>query len=93
MATNKRNQTIRGLSVDKNKVRPRLTPEIRATMTAAEKKEYNKQRLVEYRNEYNKLYQEAYGSGVNKRIREEQEAALRFYREYQATQTLIEVSK
>jgi hypothetical protein len=92
MDTKRSSQTKRGLTVDQSKVRPKLTKEQRLTMTPDEKRIYHQERLREYRSEYNLMYAKA--TYVAERIRriEEQQTALQFYRDYKATQALIEVS-
>lgn len=90
---NKRSQqTKRGLSVNQSKVRPKLTKEQRLTMSPDEKKEYHKERLREYRTEYNLMYARATYIAERLQRQEEQKLALQFYRDFKATQALIEVS-
>jgi hypothetical protein len=76
------NQQERGLSVNQDKIRPKLTSEQRKTMTDDEKKEYHAGRLKEYRNEYKILYAKEVVSKQIADARKEKEYALIFYRQH-----------
>jgi hypothetical protein len=76
------NQQERGLSVDLNKIRPKLTTEQRKTMTNDEKKEYNAGRLKEYRNAYSSLYNERIIFQHKYQEKQEKIEALAFYKKY-----------
>lgn len=89
MTNNRSNQQIRGLCVDKDKIRPKLTKEQRKSMSVAEKKEYTAERLKEYRSQYNFLYARATYMAERDRIKEERETAYQFYKDYMAKQSPI----
>jgi hypothetical protein len=83
---NRHNQKERGLSVNQEKILPKLTSEQRKTMSEEEKKAYNARRLKQYRTEYINLYQKEVL--LKERIGEKQEKieALAFYRKYKEEQ-------
>jgi hypothetical protein len=83
------NQQERGLSVNQDKIRPKLTSEQRATWSMADKKAYNALRLKEYRNEYVLLYAKEVVSKLKADTKKEKEDALIFYKQYKAQQALI----
>lgn len=76
------NQQERGLSVDLDKIRPKLTSEQRKTMTVDEKKTYNAGRLKEYRNAYSTLYNSKVIFPHKYEEKQEQIEALAFYKKY-----------
>ena len=82
----RQNQKKQGLSVEQSKIRPKLTPEQRKTMTMDEKKEYSAQRLKEYRNAYSDLYMSKVLNYEPKSVKIEKEIAYKFYKEYLAKQ-------
>jgi hypothetical protein len=83
------NQQERGLSVNLDKIRPKLTAEQRITMTEEEKKEYHAGRLKEYRNEYRILYAKEVVSKNIEETRKEKRDALAFYRAFKQEQAVI----
>lgn len=85
------NQRERGLSVNQDKIRPKLTSEQRITMSEAEKKEYNAGRLKEYRNEYVALYSKEVVAKNRAEARQEKKDALAFYKQHKALQAQIAV--
>ena len=85
------NQQERGLSVNLDKIRPKLTAEQRITMTEEEKKEYHAGRLKEYRNEYRILYAKQVVSKQIADARKEKEDALLFYRAFKQQQEALAV--
>ena len=76
------NQQERGLSVNQDKIRPKLTSEQRRTMPEQEKKAYNAARLKEYRNEYVSMYAKEVVSKRKADARKEKEDALAFFRAF-----------
>lgn len=87
----KRTQTERGISVNQNDIRPKLTSAQRKTMTADEKKEYSAQRLKEYRKAYSELYISKITGKDKSAEKKEREIAYRFYKEYKARQELLQL--
>lgn len=88
---NRSNQTTRGLSVNQDLIPPKLTKEQRATMTMEEKKEYAKNRLIQYRELYRHIYRaEVLGIKPLDSTQERAEA-LAFYRKHKAEQSILEV--
>lgn len=85
------NQQERGLSVNQDKIRPKLTSEQRKTMTEQEKKAYNALRLKEYRTEYVNLYSKEVVSKGRAIAKQEKKDALIFYQQYKAQQAQIAV--
>lgn len=85
------NQRERGLSVNQDKIRPKLTSEQRISMTEQEKKAYNAERLKEYRNEYIALYSKEVVSKGRKEAKKEKQEAIAFYKQYKAQQAQIAV--
>lgn len=85
------NQQERGLSVNQDKIRPKLTSLQRKTMTEQEKKEYNAGRLKEYRNEYIALYSKEVVSKGRAEAKQEKKDALVFYQQYKSQQAQIAV--
>ena len=83
------NQQERGLSVNQDKIMPKLTSEERRTMSEAEKKAYNAKRLKQYRNEYVSLYAKEVVSKGRAEKRQEKKDALVFYQQYKAQQAII----
>jgi hypothetical protein len=79
------NQQERGLSVDLNTIRPKLTKEQRKTMTTDEKKAYNAERLREYRNAYASLYNDRVLYQHKYEEKKEKIEALAFYKKYKDT--------
>jgi hypothetical protein len=80
------NQQERGLSVNQDKIRPKLTSEQRTTMTEQEKKAYNALRLKEYRNAYSSIYSKEVHAKRTADARKERKEALIFYQKYKAEQ-------
>jgi hypothetical protein len=80
------NQQERGLSVNQDKIRPKLTSEERKTMTEQEKKAYNALRLKEYRNAYSSIYSKEVHAKRTADARKERKEALIFYQKYKAEQ-------
>jgi hypothetical protein len=85
------NQQERGLSVNQDKIRPKLTSEQRKTMSEEEKKAYNALRLKEYRIEYINMYSKEVVSKGRAEKRQEKKDALVFYQQYKAQQAQIAV--
>lgn len=83
------NQQERGLSVDQNSIRPKLTSEQRKTMSEDEKKAYNAGRLKEYRNAYSTIYNTKVIGKAKNDEKQEQMEALAFYKKYKEQQALI----
>lgn len=82
----KQHQKERGLSVNQEKIRPKLTTEQRKSMTVEEKKAYNAERLKEYRNEYISLYSKEVVSKSRAIAKQEKKEALIFYKKYKEEQ-------
>lgn len=82
------NQRERGLSVNQDKIRPKLTSEQRISMSEAEKKAYNALRLKEYRNEYVSLYSKEVVAKNRAEAKKEKQDALVFYKAHKAQQAL-----
>ena len=91
MLNGRNNQKQRGLSVNQENIRPKLTAEQRATMSDAEKKEYNAQRLKEYRQEYINLYSNEVMKKGRAEIRQEKKDAYIFYKQFKEQQAQIAV--
>jgi hypothetical protein len=91
MLNGRNSQKQRGLSVNQESIRPRLTAEQRATMSEQEKKDYNAGRLREYRQEYNNLYSKEILKKTRAEIRQEKKDALVFYQQYKAQQANIAI--
>lgn len=88
---NRSNQTPRGLSVNQDLMPPKLTKEQRATMTMEEKKEYAKNRLIQYRELYRHIYmKDVLGIKPHPSTQEKAEAVA-FYRKHKAEQAKLEV--
>jgi hypothetical protein len=85
------NQQERGLSVNQDKIRPKLTSEQRKTMSEQEKKAYNAERLKEYRTEYINMYSKEVVAKGRAEKRQEKKDALVFYQQYKAQQAQIAV--
>lgn len=91
-ATNGRqNQKERGLSVEQSKIRPKLTPEQRKTMTDEEKREYSAARLKEYRKQYGELYAVNVFQVETRKLKTERAIAYKFYKEFMANQVATSV--
>lgn len=85
------NQQDRGLSVNQDKIRPKLTSEQRNTMSKEEKKAYNALRLKEYRNEYVNMYSKEVVAKGRAEKKQEKKDALVFYQQFKAQQAQIAV--
>lgn len=83
------NQQERGLSVDQNSIRPKLTSEQRKNMSEDEKRAYNAARLKEYRNAYSFIYNIKVIGKAKIDEKKEQQEALAFYKKYKEQQALI----
>lgn len=73
------NQKERGLSVNQDLIRPKLTKEQRLTMTEDERKAYNSLRLKEYRNAYSSIYAKVVISSNRAEVKQEKKDAYLFY--------------
>jgi hypothetical protein len=93
MATvdNRHNQKERGLSVNQDKILPKLTSEQRVSMSEQDKKAYNARRLKQYRTEYVNLYSSEVLKKERAEAKQEKKDALAFYKKYKAEQTQIAV--
>ena len=76
------NQQERGLSVNQDNIRPKLTSLQRKTMPEEEKKAYNAARLKEYRGNYSCIYAKQVVSKRKADARKEKEDALAFFRAF-----------
>jgi len=85
------NQQERGLSVNQDKILPKLTSEQRKTMTEEEKKAYNAKRLKQYRTEYINMYSKEVVAKGRAEKRQEKKDALVFYQQFKAQQAQIAV--
>jgi hypothetical protein len=86
------NQQERGLSVNQDKIRPKLTSEQKKTMTEQEKKAYNALRLKEYRNAYSSIYSKEVHAKRTADARKERAEALIFYQKYKAEQAQAKIA-
>ena len=93
MATvdNRHNQKERGLTVNQDKILPKLTSEQRVSMCEQDKKAYNARRLKQYRTEYINLYTQEVVKKGRADARQEKKDALIFYQKYKAEQAQIAV--
>lgn len=86
------NQQERGILVNQDKIRPKLTSLQRQEMSEQEKKAYNAERLKEYRNEYVSLYSKAVVSKkraeATQQRQKEREEAMAFYKAHKAQQAI-----
>ncbi len=85
------NQQERGITVDQDKIPPKLTSAQRKTMTEQEKKEYNAHRLKEYRTAYVSLYSKEVIAKKRADARQEKKDAIIFYKQFKAQQAQIAV--
>jgi len=84
MATvdNRHNQKERGLSVNQDKILPKLTSEQRVSMCEEDKKAYNARRLKQYRKEYVNMYSNEVLKKERADKKQEKQEALIFYQQY-----------
>ena len=73
------NQQERGISVNQDKIPPKLTKEQRLTMSVDERKAYNAIRLKEYRNAYSSTYAKVVISSNRAEVKQEKKDAYLFY--------------